>query len=120
MQKTNFKTRLLALLTAVFMVVMCMPFAAFADNGFTVSFFDVETKTAVGDTYFIKTDATDNKVNVSSTDDGKTLVIEDGTNEAQTIDAPAGYKVKKLGGYSIENGKLVLDEIGRASCRERV
>ena len=32
MQKTNFKTRLLALLTAVFMVVMCMPFAAFADD----------------------------------------------------------------------------------------
>ena len=30
MQKTNFKTRLLALLTAVFMVVMCVPFAAFA------------------------------------------------------------------------------------------
>ena len=25
MQKTNFKTRLLALLTAVFMVIMCMP-----------------------------------------------------------------------------------------------
>ena len=32
MQKTSFKTRLLALLTAVFMVVMCMPFAAFADD----------------------------------------------------------------------------------------
>ncbi len=31
MQKTNFKTRLLALLTAVFMVVVSMPFAAFAD-----------------------------------------------------------------------------------------
>ena len=31
MQKTNFKTRLLALLTAVFMVIMCVPFAAFAD-----------------------------------------------------------------------------------------
>ena len=30
MQKTTFKTRLLALLTAVFMVVMCVPFAAFA------------------------------------------------------------------------------------------
>ena len=30
MQKTNFKTRLLALLTAVFMVVVCVPFAAFA------------------------------------------------------------------------------------------
>ena len=32
MQKTNFKTRLLALLTAAFMVVMCVPFAAFADS----------------------------------------------------------------------------------------
>ena len=32
MQKTNFKTRLLALLTAVFMVVVSIPFAAFADN----------------------------------------------------------------------------------------
>ena len=31
MQKTNFKTRLLALLTAVFMVIVSMPFAAFAD-----------------------------------------------------------------------------------------
>ncbi len=32
MQKTNFKTRLLALLTAAFMVVVSIPFAAFADN----------------------------------------------------------------------------------------
>ena len=32
MQKTNFKTRLLALLTAVFMVIMCVPFAAFAED----------------------------------------------------------------------------------------
>ncbi len=32
MQKTTFKTRLLALLTAVFMVVVSIPFAAFADN----------------------------------------------------------------------------------------
>ena len=32
MQKTNFKTRLLALLTAAFMIVMCVPFAAFADS----------------------------------------------------------------------------------------
>ena len=32
MQKTSFKTRLLALLTAVFMVVVSIPFAAFADN----------------------------------------------------------------------------------------
>ena len=32
MQKTTFKTRLLALLTAVFMVVVSIPFAAFADS----------------------------------------------------------------------------------------
>ena len=32
MQKTTFKTRLLALLTAAFMIVMCVPFAAFAAN----------------------------------------------------------------------------------------
>ena len=32
MQKTTFKTRLLALLTAAFMIVMCVPFAAFADD----------------------------------------------------------------------------------------
>ena len=32
MQKTNFKTRLLALLTAAFMLVMCVPFAAFAEG----------------------------------------------------------------------------------------
>ena len=32
MQKTNFKTRLLALLTAAFMIVMCVPFAAFAEG----------------------------------------------------------------------------------------
>ena len=38
MQKTSFKTRLLALLTAVFMVIMCVPFAAFADGSVNVKF----------------------------------------------------------------------------------
>jgi len=37
MQKTNFKTRLLALLTAVFMVIMCVPFAAFAEDAAIVT-----------------------------------------------------------------------------------
>ena len=32
MQKTNFKTRLLALLTAVFMVVMCLFFLTYAEG----------------------------------------------------------------------------------------
>ena len=52
MQKTNFKTRLLALLTAVFMVVMCVPFAAFAEETdpavrekITVNFTDADGKT---------------------------------------------------------------------------
>ena len=49
MQKTNFKTRLLALLTAVFMVVMCVPFAAFAEDGkaksVTVNWSDFVTNT---------------------------------------------------------------------------
>ena len=39
MQKTTFKTRLLALLTAAFMVVMCVPFAAFADNTATLNYY---------------------------------------------------------------------------------
>ena len=49
MQKTNFKTRLLALLTAAFMLVMCMPFAAFAEESkaksITVSWADFKTNT---------------------------------------------------------------------------
>ena len=111
MQKTNFKTRLLALLTAVFMVIVSIPFAAFADNGFTVSFFDVETKTAVGDTFTMNFDPTDNKVEVSNDVAKGTVTIKDEDHEAQTIYAPDGYKVKDLGGHFLENGKLVLDVV---------
>ena len=52
MQKTSFKTRLLALLTAVFMVIMCVPFAAFADGSVKdiwVAYIDEETAQAVGE-----------------------------------------------------------------------
>lgn len=53
MQKTNFKTRLLALLTAAFMIVMCVPFAAFAEDAelksITVSFIDESKKTVAAD-----------------------------------------------------------------------
>ena len=111
MQKTNFKTRLLALLTAVFMVIVSIPFAAFADNGFTVSFFDVETKTAVGDTFKIDFDPTDNKVEVSNDVAKGTVTIKDEDHEAQTVWAPDGYKVKDVGGHFLENGKLVLDVV---------
>ena len=111
MQKTNFKTRLLALLTAVFMVIVSIPFAAFADNGFTVSFFDVETKTAVGDTFKIDFDPTDNKVEVSNDVAKGTVTIKDEDHEAQTVWAPDGYKVKDVGGHFLENGKLVLNVV---------
>ena len=109
MQKTNFKTRLLALLTAVFMVIVCVPFAAFADNAYTVSFFDVETKTAFDDAYTIKSDTTVNNINVSSTDGGKTLDINDGGPVTQTIPAPEGYRVTKLGDYPVKDGKVILN-----------
>ena len=79
-----------------------------AQAGFTVSFIDRDTKESVGGTYTVKFDATGNRINVSSTDGGKTLVIEDGTHEAQTIFAPDGYQLNVMGGYTVEDGKVVL------------
>ena len=78
------------------------------EAGFTVSFIDRDTKESVGETYTFKFDATDNKINVSSTDGGKTLVIKDGTHEAQTIFAPDGYQLNVKGDYTVEDGKVVL------------
>ena len=51
MQKTNFKTRLLALLTAVFMVVMCVPFAAFADDAVMTINFYVDSQPVGSDSF---------------------------------------------------------------------
>ena len=51
MQKTNFKTRLLALLTAAFMIVMCVPFAAFADDAVMTINYYVDNQ-PVGSDYF--------------------------------------------------------------------
>ena len=79
-----------------------------AQAGFTVSFIDRDTKESVGGTYTVKFDATGNRINVSSTDGGKTLVIEDGTHEAQTIFAPDGYQLNVVGDYTVEDGKVVL------------
>ena len=79
-----------------------------AQAGFTVSFIDRDTKESVGGTYTVKFDATGNRINVSSTDGGKTLVIEDGTHEAQTIFAPDGYQLNVVGGYTVKDGKVVL------------
>ena len=48
MQKTTFKTRLLALLTAVFMIVMCVPFAAFAADAADVKYVTIYWNTEDG------------------------------------------------------------------------
>ncbi|MDO5777629.1 MAG: hypothetical protein Q4Q08_04970, partial [Eubacteriales bacterium] len=66
MQKTNFKTRLLALLTAVFMLVMCVPFAAFAEAQKTtvsVTFVDDTTgKWLIVGTGTFEVEAKDNEI----------------------------------------------------------
>ena len=82
-----------------------------AEAGFTVSFIDRDTKKNVGETYTFKFDAADNKINVSSTDGGKTLVIKDGTHKAQTIFAPDGYQLNVKGDYTVEDGKVVLSVV---------
>ena len=51
MQKTNFKTRLLALLTAAFMIVMCVPFAAFADDAVMTINFYVDSQPVGSDSF---------------------------------------------------------------------
>ena len=51
MQKTTFKTRLLALLTAAFMIVMCVPFAAFADDAVMTINFYVDSQPVGSDSF---------------------------------------------------------------------
>ena len=71
MQKTNFKTRLLALLTAAFMLVMCVPFAAFAEESkaksITVSWADFKTNTMPNSVTVTENGA---KANVPHLEDG--------------------------------------------------
>ena len=57
MQKTNFKTRLLALLTAAFMLVMCVPFAAFADDAVMTINYYVDNQPVGSDSFKQEYDA---------------------------------------------------------------
>ena len=57
MQKTNFKTRLLALLTAAFMIVMCVPFAAFADDAVMTINYYVDNQPVGSDSFKQEDDA---------------------------------------------------------------
>ena len=57
MQKTNLKTRLLALLTAAFMIVMCVPFAAFADDAVMTINYYVDNQPVGSDSFKQEYDA---------------------------------------------------------------
>lgn len=83
MQKTNFKTRLLALLTAVFMVIVCVPFAAFADNTVTVGvrFIDKDT------TEWLNQDLVNVEASQSEAENGKITIPADKVPQNYVIDS---------------------------------
>ena len=94
MQKTNFKTRLLALLTAVFMVIMCVPFAAFADDAFpvtiategkvtSIAYTGAGPKMSVGDTFDLSSLGA--KVEDGCTLQYKFTITKDTTNTDITV-----------------------------------
>ena len=99
MQKTNFKTRLLALLTAVFMVVMCMPFAAFAaSNGYDMAIVN------------LKWDDSQVKITDFGSFDNQdglcwATVDEDNNITMPTVEGINGYEFK---GWSSVGNKTVL------------
>ena len=88
MQKTNFKTRLLALLTAVFMVIMCVPFAAFADNTVTVGvrFIDKDT------TEWLNQDLVNVEASQSEVEAGKITIPADKVPQNYVIDSQVVFK----------------------------
>ena len=66
-------------------------------------------ETISGLKYGFKYDPEDGKVNISSKDNGVTLTIDEGTSHQQTFKAPEGYRVTQLGGYTVEDGKVILN-----------
>ena len=86
MQKTTFKTRLLALLTAAFMVVMCVPFAAFAageHKQITINWIDAKTGVPLTDASVV-----DNDQSVNAPDAGEGYCWEDTmTNDGKTFNS---------------------------------
>ena len=74
---------------------------------FYVMFKDGETISGLK--YGFKYDPEDGKVNISSKDNGVNLTIDEGTSHQQTFKAPEGYRVTKLGGFFVEDGKVILN-----------
>ena len=117
MQKTNFKTRLLALLTAAFMLVMCVPFAAFADDAVMTINYYVDNQPVGSDSFKQEYDAwalrnafeDDNVI-----PEGKELTgwVPLGHSEV-TLKPGTNYSWDELSQYA-QGGTLTLDAVFEA------
>ena len=96
MQKTSFKTRLLALLTAVFMVVVSIPFAAFADNTAILNYY------CSGDANHVQHQAAEVTISASS---ATSVTLQEVKNNL-----PEGYVlVNEKNSYDINGGYVWID-----------
>ena len=96
MQKTTFKTRLLALLTAVFMVVVSIPFAAFADNTAILNYY------CSGDANHSQHQAAEVTISASSATSVTLQEVKD--------KLPEGYVlVNEKNSYDINDGYVWID-----------
>ena len=117
MQKTNFKTRLLALLTAAFMIVMCVPFAAFADDAVMTINYYVDNQ-PVGSDSFKQKDGAWALRNAFEDDsvipEGKELTgwVPLGHSEV-TLKPGTNYSWDELSQYA-QGGTLTLDAVFEA------
>ena len=78
------------------------------EAGFTINFVDDEGNVASDLTFTFKFNPTDNKVGITTTDDGKTATFTDDTYGVQTIYAPDGYKIVTRGDLPVKNGVVSL------------
>ena len=117
MQKTNFKTRLLALLTAAFMIVMCVPFAAFADDAVMTINYYVDNQPVGSDSFKQEYDAWALR-NAFEDDsvipEGKELTgwVPLGHSEV-TLKPGTNYSWDELSQYA-QDGTLTLDAVFEA------
>ena len=117
MQKTNFKTRLLALLTAAFMIVMCVPFAAFADDAVMTINYYVDNQPVGSDSFKQEYDAWAQR-NAFEDDsvipEGKELTgwVPLGHSEV-TLKPGTNYSWDELSQYA-QGGTLTLDAVFEA------
>ena len=117
MQKTNFKTRLLALLTAAFMIVMCVPFAAFADDAVMTINYYVDNQPVGSDSFKQEYDAWALR-NAFEDDsvipEGKELTgwVPLGHSEV-TLKPGTNYRWDELSQYA-QGGTLTLDAVFEA------